>query len=178
MKYWLDKLAAVNSGLALDSTPLFLSLTQHTHKYNVLYVQGVGTTESVLTRIMVSRAEIDLLDIRGEYKKLYGRSLYSALGVRFSIQILDIFIHWNYLLENILTLQKVCQCRIWNFKKYLWFLAKHFSQSVLADRGLWNVIFFPIQNCDSFSFPFITNTSSMVDSCRSTEDLRMILKAL
>ncbi|KAL6472757.1 hypothetical protein MHYP_G00189450 [Metynnis hypsauchen] len=43
-------------------------------------MKGLGTTESILTRIMVSRSEIDLLDIRAEYKKLYGCSLYSAIA--------------------------------------------------------------------------------------------------
>ncbi|XP_077441456.1 annexin A3b [Vanacampus margaritifer] len=42
-------------------------------------MKGLGTTESTLTRILVSRAEIDLLDIRAEYKKLFGYSLYSKL---------------------------------------------------------------------------------------------------
>lgn len=31
---------------------------------------------------MVSRSEIDLLDIRAEFKKLYESSLYSAIKVR------------------------------------------------------------------------------------------------
>lgn len=42
-------------------------------------MKGLGTTESTLTRILVSRSEIDLLDIRTEYKKLFGESLYSQL---------------------------------------------------------------------------------------------------
>ncbi|XP_077354289.1 annexin A3b [Festucalex cinctus] len=42
-------------------------------------MKGLGTTESTLTRILVSRSEIDLLDIRAEYKKLFGYSLYSKL---------------------------------------------------------------------------------------------------
>ncbi|XP_076025289.1 annexin A3b isoform X2 [Genypterus blacodes] len=42
-------------------------------------MKGAGTTESTLTRIIASRSEIDLLDIRAEYKKLYGFSLYSQL---------------------------------------------------------------------------------------------------
>ncbi|XP_022624398.1 annexin A3-like [Seriola dumerili] len=42
-------------------------------------MKGLGTTESSLTRILVSRSEIDLLDIRAEYKKLFGCSLYSQL---------------------------------------------------------------------------------------------------
>lgn len=45
-------------------------------------VQGAGTTESVLTRILVSRSEIDLADIKAEYKKLFGFSLHSQLQVR------------------------------------------------------------------------------------------------
>lgn len=49
---------------------------------NFYFVQGAGTTESILTRILVSRSEIDLLDIRAEYKKLFGSSLYSELEVR------------------------------------------------------------------------------------------------
>uniref|UniRef100_A0A8C4DBG8 Annexin n=1 Tax=Dicentrarchus labrax TaxID=13489 RepID=A0A8C4DBG8_DICLA len=42
-------------------------------------MKGAGTTESTLTRILVSRSEVDLLDIRAEYKKLFGYSLYSQL---------------------------------------------------------------------------------------------------
>ncbi|KAI3362416.1 hypothetical protein L3Q82_012716 [Scortum barcoo] len=42
-------------------------------------MKGAGTTESILTRILASRSEIDLLDIRAEYKKLFGCSLYSQL---------------------------------------------------------------------------------------------------
>lgn len=42
-------------------------------------MKGAGTTESILTRILTSRSEIDLLDIRAEYKKLFGYTLYSQL---------------------------------------------------------------------------------------------------
>lgn len=42
-------------------------------------LKGAGTDEFTLNRILVSRSEIDLLDIRAEYKKLYGHSLYSAI---------------------------------------------------------------------------------------------------
>lgn len=50
-------------------------------------VQGAGTTESVLTRVLVSRSEIDLLDIRAEFKKLFGYTLYSKLEVRIHANI-------------------------------------------------------------------------------------------
>ncbi|KAM3831109.1 annexin A3 [Vipera latastei] len=43
-------------------------------------IKGPGTNEIALTRILVSRSEIDLLDIREEYKNLYGESLHSALS--------------------------------------------------------------------------------------------------
>ncbi|XP_012720792.2 annexin A3a [Fundulus heteroclitus] len=42
-------------------------------------MKGGGTDESTLTRVMVSRSEIDLLDIRAEFKKLYEESLLSAI---------------------------------------------------------------------------------------------------
>uniref|UniRef100_A0A3P9N5Z0 Annexin n=1 Tax=Poecilia reticulata TaxID=8081 RepID=A0A3P9N5Z0_POERE len=42
-------------------------------------MKGGGTDESTLTRIMVSRSEIDLLDIRAEFKKLYKHSLLSDI---------------------------------------------------------------------------------------------------
>ncbi|GLD73522.1 annexin A3 isoform X1, partial [Lates japonicus] len=42
-------------------------------------MKGGGTDELTLNRIMVSRSEIDLMDIRAEFKKLYSYSLYSAI---------------------------------------------------------------------------------------------------
>lgn len=49
----------------------------------ILFVnlQGAGTDETTLTRVMVSRGEIDMLDIRVEYKKLYQSSLYKEINV-------------------------------------------------------------------------------------------------
>lgn len=42
-------------------------------------MKGAGTDEATLNRIMVSRSEIDMLDIRAQYKKLYEESLHSAI---------------------------------------------------------------------------------------------------
>ncbi|KAK9974543.1 hypothetical protein ABG768_022632 [Culter alburnus] len=43
-------------------------------------MKGAGTDETTLTRVMVSRGEIDMLDIRVEYKKLYQSSLYKEIN--------------------------------------------------------------------------------------------------
>ncbi|CAL8386978.1 unnamed protein product [Boreogadus saida] len=42
-------------------------------------MKGLGTTDSVLIRIMVARAEIDMLDIKVEFFKMYGKTLYSFI---------------------------------------------------------------------------------------------------
>ncbi|XP_061439273.1 annexin A3 [Rhineura floridana] len=57
----------------VTSTPAFFA--ERLHKS----LKGAGTDEFTLNRILVSRSEIDLLDIRDEYKKMYGVSLYSAI---------------------------------------------------------------------------------------------------
>ncbi|MGH0186939.1 UNVERIFIED_CONTAM: hypothetical protein FKN15_023279 [Acipenser sinensis] len=41
--------------------------------------EGSGTREKILNRILVSRSEIDLLDIKAEYQKKYGKTLYQAI---------------------------------------------------------------------------------------------------
>ncbi|XP_039174652.1 annexin A3 [Crotalus tigris] len=58
----------------INNTPAFFA--EKVHKS----IKGPGTDEITLSRILVSRSEIDLLDIREEYKKLYGESLYSAIS--------------------------------------------------------------------------------------------------
>uniref|UniRef100_A0A8C2GJ24 Annexin n=1 Tax=Cyprinus carpio TaxID=7962 RepID=A0A8C2GJ24_CYPCA len=42
-------------------------------------MKGLGTTDSVLIRIMVARAEIDMLDIKAEFLKMYGKTLESFI---------------------------------------------------------------------------------------------------
>ncbi|KAJ3605845.1 hypothetical protein NHX12_027889 [Muraenolepis orangiensis] len=42
-------------------------------------MKGLGTTDTVLIRIMVARAEIDMLDIKAEFFKMYGKTLYSFI---------------------------------------------------------------------------------------------------
>uniref|UniRef100_A0A3P8YA23 Annexin n=2 Tax=Esox lucius TaxID=8010 RepID=A0A3P8YA23_ESOLU len=57
----------------VQSVPAYLA--ERLHKS----MKGVGTDEGTLNRIMVSRSEIDMLDIRSEFKKLYNYSLHSAI---------------------------------------------------------------------------------------------------
>ncbi|KAK2839036.1 hypothetical protein Q7C36_013850 [Tachysurus vachellii] len=42
-------------------------------------LRRAGTDDETLIRIMVSRSEEDMLDIRAQYKKVYGESLYRAI---------------------------------------------------------------------------------------------------
>lgn len=42
-------------------------------------MKGLGTDDDTLIRVMVSRAEIDMIDIREHFKRLYGKSLYSFI---------------------------------------------------------------------------------------------------
>ncbi|KAK7126067.1 hypothetical protein R3I93_021449 [Phoxinus phoxinus] len=57
----------------VKSVPAYLA--ERLHKS----MKGAGTTESTITRIIVSRSEVDLQDIKTEYKKLFGTSLYSDI---------------------------------------------------------------------------------------------------
>ena len=43
--------------------------------------QGSGTRKHILTRIMVSRSELDMKLIKNEYKKSYGKALYQEILV-------------------------------------------------------------------------------------------------
>uniref|UniRef100_A0AAR2J7V1 Annexin n=1 Tax=Pygocentrus nattereri TaxID=42514 RepID=A0AAR2J7V1_PYGNA len=42
-------------------------------------MKGLGTTDSILIRVMVSRSEIDMEDIKNEFLKTYGKTLYSFI---------------------------------------------------------------------------------------------------
>lgn len=47
----------------------------------VMFWQGAGTKDTTLIRIMVTRSEVDMLDIRQAYVRTYGKSLYTAISV-------------------------------------------------------------------------------------------------
>ena len=42
-------------------------------------MQGMGTKDQDLMRILISRAEVDLAQIKVEYKAMFGKSLYDAV---------------------------------------------------------------------------------------------------
>lgn len=44
-------------------------------------MEGAGTNDTALIRIVVSRSEIDLNDIKREFERIYDRTLLSAIRV-------------------------------------------------------------------------------------------------
>lgn len=57
--------------------------TDFTH-YCFVDLQRAGTDDETLIRIMVSRSERDMLDVRAIYKKKCGESLYSTIQVSYA----------------------------------------------------------------------------------------------
>uniref|UniRef100_A0A3Q0SGQ3 Annexin n=1 Tax=Amphilophus citrinellus TaxID=61819 RepID=A0A3Q0SGQ3_AMPCI len=45
----------------------------------LLAVGKTGTDDGTLMRVMVTRSEVDMLDIRASFKKMYGQSLYTTI---------------------------------------------------------------------------------------------------
>uniref|UniRef100_A0A673ZRF9 Annexin n=1 Tax=Salmo trutta TaxID=8032 RepID=A0A673ZRF9_SALTR len=44
-------------------------------------MSGAGTDDQTLIRVMASRSEVDMLDIRADYRRLFAKSLYSTIQV-------------------------------------------------------------------------------------------------
>lgn len=46
-----------------------------------LVLEGVGTDDNTLIRVMASRSEVDMLDIRAEFRKMFAGSLHNMIKV-------------------------------------------------------------------------------------------------
>lgn len=51
------------------------------HHMFIFLLQGAGTDDDTLIRVMVSRSEVDLLDIRAEFRRMFACSLLSMVKV-------------------------------------------------------------------------------------------------
>lgn len=55
--------------------------TKRTTECDFVFSQGSGYKGKILTRILVSRSEIDLAKIKQEYQSKFGKSLYQDIQV-------------------------------------------------------------------------------------------------
>lgn len=65
-------------------------------RHMTMFWQGAGTMDRTLIRIMVSRSEVDMLDIRQVYVKTYGKSLYTDISVGWCSSLFHVFF-WGHL---------------------------------------------------------------------------------
>uniref|UniRef100_A0A8I6G714 Annexin n=1 Tax=Rattus norvegicus TaxID=10116 RepID=A0A8I6G714_RAT len=78
-----DMLESIKKEVKGDLENAFLNLVQCIYNKPLYFadrlygsMKGKGTRDKVLIRIMVSRSEVDMLKIRSEFKRKYGKSLY------------------------------------------------------------------------------------------------------
>ncbi|KAB0396352.1 hypothetical protein E2I00_006071, partial [Balaenoptera physalus] len=78
-----DMLESIKKEVKGDLENAFLNLVQCIQNKPLYFadrlydsMKGKGTRDKVLIRIMISRSEVDMLKIRCEFKKKYGKSLY------------------------------------------------------------------------------------------------------
>ncbi|ETE59687.1 Annexin A2 [Ophiophagus hannah] len=78
-----DMLESIKKEVKGDLENAFLNLVQCIQNKQLYFadrlydsMKGKGTRDKVLIRIMVSRAEVDMLKVKSEFKRKYGKSLY------------------------------------------------------------------------------------------------------
>uniref|UniRef100_A0A8C5V5R1 Annexin n=1 Tax=Microcebus murinus TaxID=30608 RepID=A0A8C5V5R1_MICMU len=84
-----DMLESIKKEVKGDLENAFLNLVQCIQNKPLYFadrlydsMKGKGTRDKVLMRIMISRSEVDMLKIRSEFKRKYGKSLYYYIQVR------------------------------------------------------------------------------------------------
>uniref|UniRef100_A0A8D0QWP9 Annexin n=1 Tax=Sus scrofa TaxID=9823 RepID=A0A8D0QWP9_PIG len=75
--------SALKSALSGHLETVILGLLKTPAQYDAselkASMKGKGTRDKALIRIMVSRSEVDMLKIRSEFKRKYGKSLYNYI---------------------------------------------------------------------------------------------------
>ncbi|XP_054853337.1 annexin A4 [Eublepharis macularius] len=81
-----DITESIKSEMSGDLEDALLAIVKCTRNKNAYFAErlyksmkGLGTDDNTLIRVMVSRCEIDMIDIKAEFKRMYGKSLYSFI---------------------------------------------------------------------------------------------------
>ena len=66
------------------------------HFILLFFGQGAGTDDNTLVRVVVTRSEVDMVNIKNAFRRLYGKTLGSFIKVHVHHVFFFFFVPWNW----------------------------------------------------------------------------------